>query len=230
MRPWGSKSGRSWESIADSNSPSRGAIVSRYIDRICSVMLENVARSRMWTTGGGTSYTPHASSRLILACLDVLHRLGVSGSSVGVMPSSMIAILPQLSTPLWRPASWALRRSWTGCDITPSGGTRRTTAGHRWTTSPAAPARRVLVDDRLPQRLEARHAADLVVGVVGAEVDDVRRATPGRPCPGCRPTCSGTSSPVSCRRYVVTFAGCIGHSWVGARAADGRTLTHIASP
>jgi hypothetical protein len=38
------------------------------------------------------------------------------------------------------------------------------------------------------------------------------------------------SSPVSCLRYVVTFAGCIGHSWVGAAPALGRTFTQIASP
>ena len=38
-------------------------IVSRYIERICSVMFENVARSKMCTTGGGTSKAAHTSSR-----------------------------------------------------------------------------------------------------------------------------------------------------------------------
>jgi hypothetical protein len=53
--PAGSKSGRRWKSTTSWKSSRRGVMVSRYIERICSVMLLNVALSRMWMTGGGTS-------------------------------------------------------------------------------------------------------------------------------------------------------------------------------
>jgi hypothetical protein len=80
-------------------------MVSRYTERICSVMFENVARSRMWTPAGACRRRA-ASSRLSLRVSMYCASSAESEMVSGFIPSSRMAVFPKLSTPPCAASHW----------------------------------------------------------------------------------------------------------------------------